>query len=111
MAARHGLHAAKEEFVNHLLGGAFWFDEVFGTRQSLSREEDTMLKTFSVVLLTLAMSAGFADAGDRNTIPGCAVGKRATAKCVCGMRAFRPLLCRPGQWCHPSGWCTTFRRW
>jgi len=70
-----------------------------------------MLKTFSVVLLTLAMSAGFADARDRNTIPGCAVGKRATAKCVCGMRAFRPLLCRPGQWCHPSGWCTTFRRW
>ena len=60
-----------------------------------------MLKTFSVVLLTLAMSAGFADARDRNTIPGCAVGERATAKCVCGMRAFRPLLCHPGQWCHP----------
>jgi hypothetical protein len=66
-----------------------------------------MLKTFSVVLLTLAMSVGFADA--RNTIPGCAVGQPATAKCACGMRAFRTLLCRPGQWCHPSGWCTRWR--
>ena len=44
-----------------------------------------MLKTFSVVLLTLAMSAGFADARDRNTIPGCAVGQPAAAKCACGM--------------------------
>jgi hypothetical protein len=68
-----------------------------------------MLKTFSVVLITLAMSVGFADARHRNTIPGCAVGEPATAKCVCGMRAFRPLLCRPGQWCHPSGWCTRWR--
>ena len=76
-----------------------------------------MLKTFSIVLLTLAMSVGFADAkvSHRHTIPGCAVGQPATAKCACGMlpspaqsRAVnhRPLLCHPGQWCHPSQGCT-----
>ena len=72
-----------------------------------------MLKTFSVVLLTLAMSIGVAQA--RHVIPGCAVGQPATAKCACGMlpspaqsRAVnhRPLLCHPGQWCHPSQGCT-----
>ena len=71
-----------------------------------------MLKTFSVVLLTLAVSIGVAQA--RHTIPGCAVGQPVTAKCACGMlpspaqsRAVghRPLLCHPGQWCHPSQGC------
>ena len=76
-----------------------------------------MLKTFSVALLTLAMSVAFADAGvsHRHMIPGCAVGQPAAAKCACGMlpspaqsRAanHRPLLCHPGQWCHPSQGCT-----
>ena len=76
-----------------------------------------MLKTFSVVLLTLAMSVGFADArvSHRHTIPGCAVGQPAAAKCACGMLpspaqsravSHRPLLCHPGQWCHPERGCT-----
>ena len=63
-----------------------------------------MLKTYSVVLLALAMSIGVAQA--RHVIPGCAVGQPAAAKCACGMRAHRPLLCHPGQWCHPSQGCT-----
>jgi len=74
-----------------------------------------MLRTLSVVVLALAMSVGFADARHRHTIPGCAVGQPAAAKCACGMlpspaqsRAanHRPLLCHPGQWCHPSQGCT-----
>ena len=72
-----------------------------------------MLKTYSVVLLALAMSIGVAQS--RHVIPGCAVGQPAAAKCACGMlpspvqsRAanHRPLLCHPGQWCHPSQGCT-----
>jgi hypothetical protein len=76
-----------------------------------------MLKTCSVVLLALAMSVGLADArvSHRHMIPGCAVGQPAAAKCACGMlpspaqsRAanHRPLLCHPGQWCHPDRGCT-----
>ena len=72
-----------------------------------------MLKTYSVVLLALAMSIGVAQA--RHVIPGCAVGQPAAAKCACGLlpspkqsRAanHQPLLCHPGQWCHPSQGCT-----
>ena len=80
-----------------------------------------MLKTYSVVLLALAMSIGVAQArhvrGHRlmHVIPACAVGQPAAAKCACGLlpspkqsRAanHRPLLCHPGQWCHPSQGCT-----
>jgi hypothetical protein len=72
-----------------------------------------MLKTYSIVLLALAMSIGVAQA--RHVIRGCAVGQPAAAKCACGMlpspaqsRAanHRPLLCHPGQWCHPDRGCT-----
>jgi hypothetical protein len=42
-----------------------------------------MLKTYSVVLLALAMSIGVAQA--RHVIPGCAVGQPAAAKCACGL--------------------------
>ena len=72
-----------------------------------------MLKTYSVVLLALAMSIGVAQA--RHVIPGCAVGQPAAAKCACGLLPspkqsqaanHRPLLCHPGQWCHPSQGCT-----
>jgi hypothetical protein len=34
VAARQGLHAAKAEFVNRLIGSVFWFEEAFGTRQT-----------------------------------------------------------------------------
>jgi hypothetical protein len=74
-----------------------------------------MLRTLSVVVLALAKSVGFADARHRHTIPGCAVGQPAAAKCACGMLpspaqsravSHRPLLCHPGQWCHPERGCT-----
>ena len=74
-----------------------------------------MLRTLSVVVLALAMSVGFADARHRHTIPACAVGQPAAAKCACGMLpspaqsravSHRPLLCHPGQWCHPERGCT-----
>jgi len=61
-----------------------------------------MLKTCAVVLLAIAMSAGWAQAkGHKHTIPGCAVGQPAAATCACGTAANgRPLLCKKGQWCH-----------
>jgi hypothetical protein len=72
-----------------------------------------MLKTCSIVLLTLAMSIGVAQArhvhGHRlmHVISGCAVGQPATAKCACGTAANHlPLICHPGQWCHPNRACT-----
>jgi hypothetical protein len=34
VARRQGLPAAKEEFVNHLIGLAFWCEDAFGTRQT-----------------------------------------------------------------------------
>lgn len=74
-------------------------------------EEKTMLKTFGVALLAIAMSVGWAQAMGmrhmhRHVIPGCAVGQPAAATCACGTVANRPLLCRKGQWCHPSQACT-----
>ena len=64
-----------------------------------------MLKTYSVVLLALAMSIGVAQA--RHVIPACAVGQPAAAKCACGTAAnHHPLICHPGQWCHPYRGCT-----
>jgi hypothetical protein len=42
----------------------------------------------------------------RHVIPGCALGQPASATCACGTAANRPLLCRKGQWCHPSQACT-----
>ena len=70
-----------------------------------------MLKTFGVALLVIAMSVGWAQAMGmrhmhRHVIPGCAVGQPAAATCACGTVANRPLLCRKGQWCHPSQACT-----
>jgi hypothetical protein len=78
-----------------------------------------MLKTLAMALLAIAMSVGFAQAhytGHKHThIPGCAMGQPAAATCACGMvpspwqsRAanHRPLLCHPGQWCHPDRGCT-----
>jgi hypothetical protein len=72
-----------------------------------------MLKTYSVVLLALAMSIGVAQArhvrGHRlmHVIPACAVGQPAAAKCACGTAAnHHPLICHPGQWCHPYRGCT-----
>jgi hypothetical protein len=58
-----------------------------------------MLKTCSVALLAIAMSIGVAQA--RHVIPGCAVGQPTAWKCNCGSAA-APVLCRRGQWCHPS---------
>ena len=78
-----------------------------------------MLKTFSVVLLTLAMSASLADArvlyrtsGHHYhhhyiTIPGCTLGQSAMTTCACGTANGHPLVCHPGQWCHPSQACTS----
>jgi hypothetical protein len=66
-----------------------------------------MLKTCSVVLLAIAMSIGVAQArhvrGHRllHVTPACAVGQPTAWKCNCGTAA-TPVLCQPGQWCHPS---------
>jgi hypothetical protein len=34
VAARQGLAAAKQEFVNRLIGYVFWFEDCYGTRQT-----------------------------------------------------------------------------
>ena len=65
-----------------------------------------MLKTCSVALLAIAMSIGVAQArhvhGYRlHVIPACAVGQPAGRICNCSS-GHPPLLCHPGQWCHPS---------
>jgi hypothetical protein len=67
-----------------------------------------MLKTFSVVMLALAMSVGLADARvlHRHAIPGCTPGNAAMATCACGKVNGRPMLCHRGQWCHPDRACT-----
>jgi hypothetical protein len=66
-----------------------------------------MLKTCSVTLLALAMSIGVAQArharGHRlmHVIPACAVGQPTAWTCNCSA-GHPPVLCHPGQWCHPN---------
>jgi hypothetical protein len=78
------------------------------TAKALGRR--TMLKTFAVTLLAIAMPVGLAQA--RHVIPGCQPwsivgGDPAAATCACGWLAnHRPLLCHKGQWCHPFQACT-----
>jgi hypothetical protein len=77
-----------------------------------------MLKTFTVALLAVCLSAGFAQAhymghmhrhmGHMHMIPGCGLGQPAAATCACGTAAnHRPLLCHQGQWCHTNQACTS----
>lgn len=67
-----------------------------------------MVKSFAVALLALAMSVGLAQAKHmhRHVIPGCTPGHPSAAKCACGTAMGHPLLCQPGQWCHPNFACT-----
>ena len=66
-----------------------------------------MLKTCSVALLAIAMSIGVAQArhvhGYRHmhVIPACAVGQPTAWTCNCSS-GHPPVLCHPGQWCHPN---------
>ena len=56
-----------------------------------------MLKTFSVVVVVLAMSVGLADARvlHRHAIPGCTPGNSAMATCACGRVNGRPIVVSP----------------
>lgn len=68
-----------------------------------------MQKTFTMALLALALSVGCAQAATmhhKHMIPACAPGAAAPAKCVCGTASGKPLVCKPGQWCHPDRACT-----
>ena len=59
-----------------------------------------MLKIFAVALFAIGMSVGLAEAKGQK-IPGCALGRQATAPCNCGRGANgKPLICQKGQWCH-----------
>jgi hypothetical protein len=64
-----------------------------------------MLKTCFVALLAIAMSIGVAQArhvrGYLHVIPACAVGQPTAWKCNCSA-GHPPVLCQPGQWCHPN---------
>jgi hypothetical protein len=64
-----------------------------------------MLKTCSVALLAIAMSIGVAQARYRvpmhYVIPACTVGQPTAWKCNCSSGR-PPVLCQPGQWCHPN---------
>jgi hypothetical protein len=68
-----------------------------------------MIKTITVALLAIAMSAGLAQAriGHKHVIPGCALGHPVAATCACGTAANHPLLCHKGQWCHTNWSCTS----
>ena len=65
-----------------------------------------MQKTLTVALLALALSVGWAQARTKHVIPGCTQGAAAIKKCTCGSASGKPLICQPGQWCHPNQACT-----
>jgi hypothetical protein len=72
-------------------------------------EEDMMLKTFTVSLLSIAMSVGVAQAKGHMHKPmmmsACIEGQQATAICACGTPATpgaRPTVCQKGQWCRSA---------
>lgn len=69
-----------------------------------------MQRTFTVALLALALSVGWAQAATmhhhKHMIPGCTPGSAGAAKCACGTVGGKPLICHPGQWCHPNAACT-----
>jgi hypothetical protein len=65
-----------------------------------------MMKTITVALLALAMSAGLVQA-HRHYVPACAMGKAATATCSCGTVTGKRLICHKGQWCHTNSACTS----
>ena len=82
---------------------------------------ETVLKTFAVTLLAIALSVEFALAKHmrhvhkhtkatrhvqtnaiplKNAIPMCTEGQQVTATCACGTEASgRPFMCEKGQWC------------
>lgn len=68
-----------------------------------------MHKTVTVALLALALSVGWAQAATmhhKHMIPGCTPGSATAKKCACGTASGKPLICKPGQWCHPNSACT-----
>jgi hypothetical protein len=72
------------------------------------------MKTITIALLAIAMSAGVAQAraghswiGHKHMIPGCDLGHPAAATCACGMVTSRALMCQRGQWCHTNWACTS----
>jgi hypothetical protein len=74
-----------------------------GFFQRMTREEETMLKTFAIALFAIVMSVGLAHAthAHKRMLGACAEGKQATARCTCGTGAgAAPTICAPGQWCH-----------
>jgi hypothetical protein len=85
-------------------GVAFRGESRFWGATPITQGGRTMLKTFAVAPLAFAMSAGLAQAKwhmHKHMIPGCPVGQRAAATCVCGIDVNgRPMLCQKGQWCH-----------
>jgi len=72
-------------------------------------EEDMMLKTLTIAVLSIVMSAGVVQAKNHMhkhmMMSACIEGQQATATCACGTTAApgaRPIVCQKGQWCHAA---------
>jgi len=68
-----------------------------------------MLRTFTVALFAVAMSAamsvGVAQAKHmKHMMATCADGAQVTKNCLCGTAdaGGKPAMCKKGQWCHAS---------
>jgi putative Mn2+ efflux pump MntP len=66
-----------------------------------------MMKTITIAVLAVAMSAGLAQA-HKHYVPACAMGQATAATCSCGtVVAGKRLICHKGQWCHINSGCTS----